>query len=119
MTKRFAVATKTGYLVDEHLGHAGVFEIYETDGVKSREVAKREVLPFCGGPEDCLEFEKKIERISCVLEDCDGIVALMAGMPPARELYRRGLPVYTVSESIGDALTMIWRGEVAPCYQNE
>ena len=117
MTKKFAVATKSGRLVDEHLGHAVVFEIYETDGEKSREISKREVLPFCGGPEDCLEFEEKIERISYVLEDCDGIVALMAGMPPAREFYRRGLPVYAISESIGDALSMIWRGEIKPCYE--
>ena len=113
-TRKYAVATKSGQLVDEHLGHASYFEIYETDGTYSKKIATREVLPFCDGPEGCMEYEKKLERIAYVLRDCDGIITLMAGAPPARDLYRRGLPVYRICEKIEDAISLIWSGEIAP-----
>jgi nitrogenase molybdenum-iron protein alpha/beta subunit/MoaA/NifB/PqqE/SkfB family radical SAM enzyme len=103
--KRYAVASKSGTLVDQHFGHARVFYLYETDGNSVRFIEKRAVANYCTGAEDCSDGKEPVmERILESVSDCSGVLALRIGDTPARKLKSRGIDVITTYDRTEDAV---------------
>ncbi len=102
--KTYAVASKSGILVDQHFGHAEEFYIYESDGSIVRFKEKRRVPKYCAGPEECDEKTGKIDSIVSAVSDCDAVLALRIGVSPADKLRERGIRIYTTYDRIEDAV---------------
>jgi predicted Fe-Mo cluster-binding NifX family protein len=103
-TQKFAVASKSGMLVDQHFGHANDFYIYESDGENVRFSEKRNVPRYCAGNEVCEDEENKIDTIIKVISDCNGILALRIGDSPSKKLLEKGLKVFITYDRIEDAV---------------
>ena len=102
---KFAVASKSGIIVDSHFGHADEFHIYE---YKKEEVlyrGKRKVDKYCNGIDMCDEEIDKFERILRVINDCDGIICIRVGDEPSRKLKAIGKEVFMTCERIEDAVS--------------
>ncbi len=104
LLKTYAVASKSGILVDQHFGHAEEFYIYESDGSIVRFKEKRKVPKYCTGPEECDEKAGKIDSIVSAVSDCDAVLALRIGVSPADKLRERGIRIYTTYDRIEDAV---------------
>lgn len=102
--KRYAVASKSGMLVDQHFGHATEFFIYEFDGKTARFVETRSVSKYCAGAEECGDSEDKIGAIINTIKDCNGILALRIGDAPTQKLKALGIEIYTTYDRIEDAV---------------
>jgi len=87
---RFAVATKSGAIVDMHFGHASEFYIYESDASDTRFVETRKVGKYCEGPE-CNSKEDKWEPIIRAVEDCVAVLAMRIGPTPEKRLREKGI----------------------------
>lgn len=95
-TYRFAVASKSGVIVDTHFGQAKEFYLYDYQDGEVRFAGKRKVEQYCQGEEFCGEKEDKIERILEALNGCNGVIAMRIGMEPKKKLAQRGIiPVNT------------------------
>lgn len=101
---RFAVASKSGMLIDEHFGHAKSFYIYEYKDGKSIYVENRNVDKYCGGSEACGEEQDKIERILNTIQDCQGVLALRIGPSPEKKLMEKGIKVFKTYDRIEKAV---------------
>lgn len=101
---KFAVATKSGMLVDQHFGHADEFYIYESDGDTTSFVEKRAVSKYCTGNEDCGEPSSKIDTILSAVSDCSGVLALRIGESPSQKLKEKGISVISTYDRIEDAV---------------
>jgi nitrogenase molybdenum-iron protein alpha/beta subunit/MoaA/NifB/PqqE/SkfB family radical SAM enzyme len=111
-TKKYAVASKSGMLVDQHFGHAGEFYIYESDGVSVRLIEKRLTKNYCSGEGDCYEDKKPaMDAILSAVSDCNGVIALRTGHSPAQKLERLGLEVITTYDRIEDAVRKAAAGQ--------
>lgn len=104
--KTYAVASKSGMLVDEHFGHATEFYIYECDGKGIRFKERRKVPKYCTGVEECDRKDDKMEAILKTVEDCTGILAMRIGHAPSEKLRARGIEIYTTYDRIEDAVKM-------------
>jgi predicted Fe-Mo cluster-binding NifX family protein len=103
--KKYAVATKSGMLVDQHFGQATEFYIYESDGNTLRFSEKRSVSKYCTGSDDCLDDkEGKIEAILAAVSDCDAVLALRIGNSPSKKLEAMGIRIVTTYDRIEDAV---------------
>lgn len=103
--RRFAVATKSGMLVDQHFGHASEFYIYESDGDKVIFLERRLVKNYCSGSENCGgEKESAMDSILSAVSDCSGVLALRIGDAPTRKLDDRGIKVFATYDKIEDAV---------------
>ena len=102
--QRFAVATKSGMLVDQHFGHATEFYIYESDGMEARFLEKRSVEKYCSGSQFCDEGADRIERLLHTIEDCNGVLALRVGDSPQQRLDDMGIRVISTYDRIEDAV---------------
>jgi MoaA/NifB/PqqE/SkfB family radical SAM enzyme len=101
---RFAVATRSGRLVDQHFGHAEAFSVYRLDGDRVTLEERRDVAQFCRGPGGCIDHDNKIGRIIGTIGDCDGVIALRIGDAPRALLEEKGIGVYTTYNLIEDAV---------------
>lgn len=101
---RFAVASKSGAIVDQHFGHAEDFYIYESDGEKVRFIEKRNVLKYCEGPESCQDADSKMDAILSAVGDCSGVLALRIGYAPSKKLEQKGIQIYTTYDRIENAV---------------
>jgi nitrogenase molybdenum-iron protein alpha/beta subunit/MoaA/NifB/PqqE/SkfB family radical SAM enzyme len=101
-TKRFAVASKSGIIVDQHFGHAEEFLIFDSDGASSRFVERRKISRYCGGAE-CDE-EGKWAKILKALSDCDGVLAVRIGHAPEEKLRASGIVPIRACERIEGAV---------------
>lgn len=101
---RFAVASKSGAVVDQHFGHAEDFYIYESDGEKVRFIEKRNVLKYCEGPESCRDADSKMDAILSAVGDCSGVLALRIGYAPSKKLEQKGIQIYTTYDRIENAV---------------
>ncbi len=91
-TRKLAVASKSGMLVDQHFGHASEFYIYESDGNTVRFIEKRLVINYCSRKEDCSGDEKPaMDAILAAVSDCSGVLALRTGNTPTRKLESLGI----------------------------
>lgn len=102
-TYRFAVASKSGVLVDNHFGHAKEFFIYDYKDGDVRFVEKRKVDQYCQGAEECGE-KNKIENIISAIGNCDGVIAMRIGMEPKKKLLRQGIISINTYDRIEDAV---------------
>jgi nitrogenase molybdenum-iron protein alpha/beta subunit/MoaA/NifB/PqqE/SkfB family radical SAM enzyme len=101
---RFAVASKSGMIVDSHFGHAKEFYIYECSKNEVRFVEKRAVSKYCGGPECDDDQEDKIDGIIEKLGDCDGIICMRIGVMPGRILQDKGIAVFSIYDRVEDSV---------------
>lgn len=108
---RYAVASKSGMLVDQHFGHAEEFYIYESNGSTVRFVEKRPVSRFCTGKEDCEGAEARMEGMLKAVGDCDGVLCLRIGYTPSQRLKQQGKQVITTYERIEDAVRHAAKGD--------
>lgn len=103
--QKFAVATKSGVLVDQHFGHATAFYIYESNGDTARFIEKRLVKNYCSGTEDCSEDKKsEMDRILTAVADCNGVLALRTGDAPSQKLESKGIKVISTYDRIEEAV---------------
>ncbi len=102
--KTFAVASRSGILVDQHFGHAEEFFIYESDGELVRFKEKRPVAKYCAGAESCEDKTGKMEDILYTVSDCDGVLALRIGVSPSEKLSEKGIRIFTTYDRIEDAV---------------
>jgi MoaA/NifB/PqqE/SkfB family radical SAM enzyme len=100
---RFAVASKTGAIVDLHFGHADKFFIYESNGEQTKFLETREVNKYCVGPE-CGDKEDKWESIIRAISDCQAVLALRIGPTPERRLKENGIDVIMTYEVVETAV---------------
>lgn len=96
----FAVATKSGIIVDEHFGHVQEFHIYKSNGTEIEFVEKRIVDKYCTGAEECDSEESKIDKIIKIIEDCSAILVLRIGYRPSKLLEEKGIMVVQTCEDI-------------------
>jgi MoaA/NifB/PqqE/SkfB family radical SAM enzyme len=101
--RRFAVATRSGAVVDLHFGHAEEFYIYESDGCESRFIETRKVAKYCNGPE-CDDKEDRWETVLRAVSDCAGVLALRIGLVPEKRLQESGISAITTYERVETAV---------------
>jgi nitrogenase molybdenum-iron protein NifN len=102
--RRFAVASKTGMIVDQHFGHAKGFGIYEYDRGKVNFIEKREISQYCFGPAGCGETEETMAAIMKTIADCSGLISTRIGGPPRARLEGNGVKVWTSCDYISAAV---------------
>lgn len=98
---RFAVASKSGMIVDTHFGHAQEFHIYDyVDGdvvyVERRKVGGQ----YCTGGDDCGNEGAGIDAIIETVSDCQGVVSMRIGTEPAGKLRARGIEPFTTYDRV-------------------
>lgn len=101
---KYAIASKSGVLVDQHFGHAEEFYIYESNGKSAKFIEKRKVGKYCTGIEDCDDEESKMTNIFKAINDCKGVIALRIGNAPTKKLESRGIDVVTAYDRIETAV---------------
>jgi MoaA/NifB/PqqE/SkfB family radical SAM enzyme len=101
--RRFAVASKTGAIVDLHFGHADKFFIYESDDTTTRFVETRSVSKYCDGS-GC-DKEDKWASVIRAVSDCDAVLALRIGPTPEKRLQENGIYAITTYERVETAVS--------------
>lgn len=102
--KRFAVATKSGMLVDQHFGQVSEFYIYESDGNMAKFIERRNVEKYCTGVEHCEDKSSKIENILTAVKDCHSVLTLRIGDSPSKRLQDMGIGIVVTYDRIEDAV---------------
>lgn len=102
--QKFAIATKSGILVDQHFGQATEFYIYESDGETSRFIEKRQVEKYCTGKEECGDKESKIDNILSAVSDCDCVIAMRIGDSPSKKFADMGIKTVLTYDRIESAI---------------
>jgi predicted Fe-Mo cluster-binding NifX family protein len=100
---RFAVASKTGAIVDLHFGHADRFFIYESDETETRFIETRSVSKYCDGS-GC-DKEDKWASVIRAVSDCDAVLAVRIGPTPEKRLQENGIYVITTYERVETAVS--------------
>jgi MoaA/NifB/PqqE/SkfB family radical SAM enzyme len=103
-SRRFAVATSGGTLVDEHFGHVRAFGIYEYSQGKVSLAERREVAKYCNGSQDCGGRHDRIGAVIKTIEDCEAVIVLRIGEAPRYELARRGIKVFMTYNYVENAV---------------
>ncbi len=98
-----AVATMEGLLIDQHLGEAVEFSVYDP-ARKGQPFVERRAAPLAGGGGE------RWEALAGILSDCSVVLASGAGEAPMRALGERGLPVVRAEGLIAEALARIGSG---------
>ena len=101
---KFAVATKSGMLVDQHFGHATEFYIYECKNEVPVFKERRVVEQYCNGVELCEESEDKIAKIVHTIKDCDGVITMRIGETPKQRLKDQKILICTTYDRIEAAV---------------
>lgn len=99
-TYTFAIATKSGMLVDEHFGHVSEFYIYRTDGKRMEFIERKSVDKYCTGEQECDEEENRIKKIISTVKDYDAVLVLRIGYRPLKALEEAGVKVFQTCGSI-------------------
>ena len=107
---RFAVATRSGILVDQHFGKVDELLIYEYQEGRVVYIERRPIGQYCtGGDDACDSREDKMTRIINILNDCEGVIALRIGVAPQKRLEEIGIQTYTTYDGIHEAILSIAR----------
>jgi nitrogen fixation protein NifB len=99
-----AIATREGILVNEHLGKADSFHIWEKTDSGVRFVEERKA-PLPGGG------ETRWDNLASVLSDCTAVLASQAGPAPEEGLKKHGIKVLLSSGLIEDAVDAYFNGD--------
>lgn len=100
----FAVASKSGMLIDAHFGQVQEFYIYKYSGGKISFVEKRAVEKYCTGADECDDKESKIDRLIGIIEDCHAVLALRIGHSPMKSLIEKGIKVIQTCDGIEEGV---------------
>ena len=103
----FAIASKSGIMVDLHFGHADEFYIYEYNKGKVKFKDKKKIEKYCIGEEECDDEKDKISGILKSIGKCDAVIAMRIGEEPKRKLKEKGIKVFSTCEVIEDAVKSI------------
>jgi MoaA/NifB/PqqE/SkfB family radical SAM enzyme len=102
--RRFAVATRTGAIVDTHFGQANEFYIYEGDEKNTRFVETRKVFKYCNGPQ-CDNKEDRWQSVISAVSDCEAVLAMRIGPTPEKRLKENGIEAITTYERVETAVS--------------
>jgi len=105
-TFRVAVTSRGGKMVDQHFGHASMFLIYETDGVKEKLVELRSVERYCTGSDQCGDEEDRKNAIIAQLQDCDAVVSMRIGYYAKQRLQMHKVLAVESCASISEGLEL-------------
>ncbi|NTV77615.1 MAG: radical SAM protein, partial [Clostridiales bacterium] len=100
----FAVASKSGMLVDSHFGQVNELYIYRYEKGEAVFVEKRNIAKYCSGEENCNGETDKIDNILKTMEDCEGIIAMRIGEAPKHKLADKKIRVFVTYDKIEDAV---------------
>lgn len=100
---RFAIASKTGKVVDLHFGHATEFYIYDYVNDKAVFIEKRSTEKYCNGKDEAEEIDK-FEETMKILDDCNGIVSLRIGNSPTNKFKSKGIEVFMTCDEVESAV---------------
>jgi len=103
-TYRFAVASKSGMLVDQHFGQVSEWQIYEYKDGKISYLNKRDVEKYCTGEENCLDKEDKIQKIIHTVEDCHAVISMRIGQAPRSQLEEKSIVSIVTYDRIESAI---------------
>lgn len=102
---RFAVATKSGMIVDTHFGHAKEFHIYDYVNGDAVFVEKRQVGgQYCTGGDDCGQEGAGIDAIIDTVKDCQGVVSMRIGGEPSGKLRKQGIEPFMTYDRVENAV---------------
>ncbi|MBF0232067.1 MAG: radical SAM protein [Desulfamplus sp.] len=99
-----AVATIEGILINQHLGEAKSFHIWEAHKGTYRFIEEREVTVNGGGI-------KRWHRLAKILADCRAVLVSAIGQNPFDILMKSGIEPVEASGFIEDALPFIYEGQ--------
>ena len=99
-----AVATSEGVLVNQHLGEAEMFSIYEVVGRNVRLVETRNA-PVPGGG------EQRWIALAETVKDCRALLVASAGEAPRSALKAKGIKVVMMEGLIEEGVLAAYRGE--------
>lgn len=102
---KFAVASKSGMVVDVHFGHVSEFYIYEYRNGSPVYMEKRNVDKYCNGKEVCEDEADKFVKLYNIVKDCDGVISLRIGDEPTKKFNSKGIAVFMTCETIETAVT--------------
>jgi predicted Fe-Mo cluster-binding NifX family protein len=88
------VASKNGYLVDQHFGHTAAFYVYEYSRGQVSFFERREIPRYCSGPEGCGDRAGMMQAILSVIEDCAAVIAVRIGETPRSILAEKGIQFF-------------------------
>ena len=101
---RFAIASKSGMIVDTHFGHASELYIYEYKNGTPIYIEKRNVDKYCNGKEVCDDNVDKFSRLYNVVSDCNGVISLRIGDEPAKKFKDKKISTFMSCETIEGAV---------------
>ncbi len=102
--RRFAVATRTGAIVDTHFGQANEFYIYEGDEKNTKFIETRKVTKYCNGPQ-CENKEDRWQSVISAVSDCEAVLAMRIGPTPEKRLKENGIEAITTYERVETAVS--------------
>lgn len=99
-----AVASREGYLINQHLGEASSLAIYEkvNDGIKLKE---RRITPRTG------KGDNRWENLADSFSDCRAVIVNGIGAKPRKILEEKGMKVFQVEGFLDDAVNKIYNGQ--------
>ncbi len=100
---RIAVASREGVLINQHLGEAERFLVYELDGERPVFLEERSA-PVPGGE------SRRWEDLAELLRDCRTVAVSGIGQKPAELLSASGLDVKILSGTLGEAVSLLLTG---------
>lgn len=100
---RFAIASKTGKVVDLHFGHATEFYIYDYINDNTVFIEKRSTQKYCNGKDEVEEIDK-FEETMKILADCNGIISLRIGNSPTNKFKSKGIEVFMTCDEVESAV---------------
>ncbi|MBI5576745.1 MAG: radical SAM protein [Deltaproteobacteria bacterium] len=101
---RFAVASRSGFLVDLHFGHADEFLIYDAEGSAIRFMERRKVDKYCASRFACDDPGERMERVLASLSGCHAVLSVRIGDEPRRVLASYGIHAAMTCNRIEDAV---------------
>ncbi|WP_083189799.1 nitrogenase cofactor biosynthesis protein NifB [Orenia metallireducens] len=99
----FAVASKTGRLIDQHFGHVDNFLVYKYTEQGIALVDKRSIDKYCTGKE-CEDKYDKMSNIIDLLADCEAVLSMRIGYEPKKRLLERGIKSLELYDAIEDGI---------------
>jgi len=106
-----AVATSGGGLINQHLGHAREFLVYEASAGDVRFIGHRRVDRYCSGGESCGDAESALQRTIRALAGCEAVLCSKIGYEPWGALEAAGIQPNGehAMEAIEEAVAVVYR----------
>jgi nitrogen fixation protein NifB len=99
-----AVATLEGVLINQHLGEANSFQIWQRDGEEYKKVEERKTAKAGGGI-------KRWHQLAKILGDCRAVLVSGVGETPKDILTKAGIKTVEASGFIEDGLEIIYENK--------